>query len=324
MNNLVPELLPNAIDQLANLLKAGGDPLRLEIIRILANDSFGVMELADIFGIKQSGISHHLKVLSQAELLTTRREGNSIFYRRSSLSDSFLFNELKHSLFEAADQIDLSQNIIEGIEKVFVKRAEISQAFFSHHAMQLQEQQELIAAFNVYGKHVETLINHVAFIDKQHALEIGPGSGEFLEYLATQFDSVIALDNNRSLLEEAQKNNSRAPNILFEHGDSTYCKNQEGIFSCVVANMVLHHTPSPIQIFEDVAFALKKGGSFIVCDLTQHDQDWARQACGDQWLGFEPSQLTEWAEKFQLSSGQSEYFALRNGFQIQIRQFIKS
>ena len=83
MNLRVPSIRPDDCDELAALCKAGGDPLRLNVLRALANDSFGVLELAQIFGIGQSGMSHHLKVLAQAELVATRREGNAIFYRRA-------------------------------------------------------------------------------------------------------------------------------------------------------------------------------------------------------------------------------------------------
>src|SRR5690606_40551176 len=82
-----PLATEKAIDQLAALLKAAGDPLRLDILRVLAQDSFGVLELCQMFSAKQSGMSHHLKVLTNAGLLTSRREGNSIFYRRAYLTD---------------------------------------------------------------------------------------------------------------------------------------------------------------------------------------------------------------------------------------------
>ena len=80
-----PQIRYDASDQLAALCKAGGDALRLNVLRVLASDSFGVLELAQIFAIGQSGMSHHLKVLTQAGLLATRREGNAVFYRRLSL-----------------------------------------------------------------------------------------------------------------------------------------------------------------------------------------------------------------------------------------------
>ena len=70
---------------LAALCKASADSLRLQVLRVLREDSFGVSELCSIFDIRQPALSHHLKVLANAGLVATRREGNSIFYRRSEL-----------------------------------------------------------------------------------------------------------------------------------------------------------------------------------------------------------------------------------------------
>ena len=70
---------------LAALCKASSDPLRLQVLRVLHKASFGVSELCSIFDIRQPALSHHLKVLANAGLVATRREGNSIFYRRSEL-----------------------------------------------------------------------------------------------------------------------------------------------------------------------------------------------------------------------------------------------
>ena len=48
MNMRVPQLRFEPADELAALCKAGGDPLRLNVLRALANDSFGVLELAGL------------------------------------------------------------------------------------------------------------------------------------------------------------------------------------------------------------------------------------------------------------------------------------
>ena len=66
---------------LATLLKAASDELRLRIMRVLAHDSFSVSELCTIFDLRQSALSHHLKVLIEAGLLSRRKEGTAIFYR---------------------------------------------------------------------------------------------------------------------------------------------------------------------------------------------------------------------------------------------------
>ncbi len=50
----MPQIRFNDSDQLAALCKAGGDALRLNVLRVLCSDSFGVLELAQIFAIGQS------------------------------------------------------------------------------------------------------------------------------------------------------------------------------------------------------------------------------------------------------------------------------
>ena len=76
MNAQAPDA-PEITDHLAGFLKAAGDPLRLQVLQVLGQNSFGVLELCDIMAMKQSGMSHHLKVLAQGGLVEKRREGNS-------------------------------------------------------------------------------------------------------------------------------------------------------------------------------------------------------------------------------------------------------
>ena len=88
--------------------------------------------------------------------------------------------------------------------------------------------------------------------------------------------------------------------------------------------MVLHHTPSPASVLQNLAEALRPGGVLLVTDLCAHDQAWVREACGDLWLGFAPEDLADWAESAGLSEGASLYLALRNGFRVQLRAFHQS
>ena len=85
--------------------------------------------------------------------------------------------------------------------------------------------------------------------------------------------------------------------------------------------MVLHHTPDPGQVLRDVAGCLTPGGVVLVTDLCRHDQAWARENCGDLWLGFDPGDLAQWATAAGLTDIASSYLAQRNGFQIQVRLF---
>ncbi len=55
--------------------KALGEPTRLRIIRLLAQEELCVCELEEILKMSQPRISQHLRVLKQARLVTERREG---------------------------------------------------------------------------------------------------------------------------------------------------------------------------------------------------------------------------------------------------------
>lgn len=317
--------LETPLSPLANLLKAAGDPLRLEILRVLSQDSYGVLELCRIFSIKQSGMSHHLKVLANAGLLSSRREANSIFYRRAYLSPDHPFASLQQQLFASLDLLPIAEHLRAPIIELQQERSQAAQQFFSENADKFRAQQDLIASYPVYAEQMTQLLNNTALRDKKLALEVGPGEGEFLAVLAQQFNQVVALDNAANMLEKAKKfaQDNHLRNIEFIHGDTQSLPGHKVLADCILVNMVLHHTPSPADIFQDLSRALAPAGALLICDLCRHEQDWARDACGDLWQGFDPQDFSRWAKAAGLEEGQSVYFALRNGFQIQLRQFFK-
>ncbi|GAA5315831.1 MAG: metalloregulator ArsR/SmtB family transcription factor [Candidatus Pelagadaptatus aseana] len=309
--------------ELAALLKAAGDPLRLDILRLLGRDSLGVMELSRIFDVKQSGMSHHLKVLANANLVVSRREGNSIFYRRAL--PQFQHQELIKALFDSVDLQPLSADNQIGLGKIQEERAQASRDFFANNAEKFREQQDLIASYPAYAEAALEMLDSTPLSARQAALEIGPGEGQFLKPLSNRFEQVIALDNSASMLQQAKNfcHKEQLQNIEFIHGDTRAATEQHLKVDCIVLNMVLHHTPSPASILLDASTLLNPGGAVVMTDLCHHDQQWAKEACGDLWLGLDPDDLSNWARQAGLTEGESQYIALRNGFQIQFRQFFK-
>lgn len=324
MNSEPASAAPPETDQIALICKAAGDPLRVDILRTLATDSYGVLELSRVFEVKQSGMSHHLKVLANAGLVTSRREGNSIFYRRAQVGAQDPYRTIKHGLFASLDTPLLSQGVQTRLAEVHAERARASQQFFIENADKFREQQDLIASFPVYAQQVSELLQQTPVPEKMQALEVGPGQGEFLPELAKRFQQVLGLDSSAAMLTRAGEHCAGYDNLTLINGDTGYLIEVPEQFDCAVMNMVLHHTPSPRQLFVDISGALKKDAALLVTELCRHDQTWVTEACGDIWLGFEPGDLSMWAEETGLREGQSMYFALRNGFQIQVRQFFKN
>jgi ArsR family transcriptional regulator, arsenate/arsenite/antimonite-responsive transcriptional repressor len=71
-------------DQIAPLLKALADPVRLRLISLVASHPGGeacVCDLNDAFDLSQPTISHHLKVLHDAGLLDREKRGVWVYYR---------------------------------------------------------------------------------------------------------------------------------------------------------------------------------------------------------------------------------------------------
>lgn len=304
--------------------KASADKLRLDILRILSHDSFGVLELCSIFDSKQSGMSHHLKILANAGLVTTRREGNSIFYRRAHRNGHASLNKLQQALLTTIDRQPMPARLQQKVTAVQLERASSSEQFFSENADKFRQQQEQIAAYTLYGLNaIELISNHISA--NSSVLEVGPGEGAFLAELAPRFQQVYALDNSRPMLDKAETFASQhgLSNINFIHDDTKADRLQDLQVDCAVVNMVLHHIPSPAEIFLDLAKLLAPQGQLFITDLCSHDQSWVRESCGDLWLGFDPEDLTEWAANAGFKTGESMYLAQRNGFRVQIRQFIK-
>lgn len=312
---------PSSSDLLASLCKAGGDSLRLHILRALANDSFGVLELAKIFATGQSGISHHLKVLAQAGLVATRREGNAIFYRRALASAEAFGGRLHAALLEEVDNLQLQAEVEGRIGAVHAQRAAASRDFFARMASSFQAQQDLIAGLPQYRDSLLSLLDSLSFAEGASALEIGPGDGSFLPELACRFARVTAVDNSPEMLEIARQfcASKGLDNVVLELADALQgCALSA---DCVVLNMVLHHFAAPAEAIKSLADRVNPGGSLLITELCSHNQNWAREACGDLWLGFEQDDLARWASNAGLLPEDSVYLGLRNGFQIQVRQF---
>ena len=304
------------------LCKAAGDPLRMQILKVLQQNAYGVLELCAVFGIRQPAMSHHLKILSSASLVATRREGTSIFYRRSELHPNSDLQTLLDSLFRSIDLAVLDLVYTQRLALINTERSAASVTFFNQNADRFEQNQDLIASWSDYGESIEEFLPKHAS-GRQSALEIGPGYGHFLKALSTLFADVTALDNSEEMLDQCK---SRAiaqglDNVAFLLGDTGNAVALANKFDCVSLNMVLHHNPTPAEIINDCAALLNTNGTLMITDLCAHDQEWAKKSCGDIWLGFEPEEITRWARAADLTEGNSLYLSQRNGFRIQLRQF---
>ncbi|MFJ9041802.1 ArsR/SmtB family transcription factor [Streptomyces sp. NPDC102406] len=70
-------------ETVARMFKALGDPVRLRLFSAVASHEGGeacVCDISDV-GVSQPTVSHHLKKLKEAGLLTSERRGTWVYYR---------------------------------------------------------------------------------------------------------------------------------------------------------------------------------------------------------------------------------------------------
>ncbi len=77
-----PDLEPGEAERMATIAKALGDPVRLQLVDVLRKHAgkVCVCELVALFELSQSTVSHHLKVLRNAGIVGSERQGLWAYY----------------------------------------------------------------------------------------------------------------------------------------------------------------------------------------------------------------------------------------------------
>jgi ArsR family transcriptional regulator len=77
-----PKLSAADVEATARLFKALGDPARVRIVNLLAttDEAVCVCELMGPLGLSQPTVSHHLKKLTEAGLLSREQRGTWAYY----------------------------------------------------------------------------------------------------------------------------------------------------------------------------------------------------------------------------------------------------
>lgn len=84
----------------AALCQTLANPVRLRILSALTDGEKSVNQLVELIGAPQANISQHLAVLRERNIVTTRREGVSIYYSIANPKIIKACNIIREILFE--------------------------------------------------------------------------------------------------------------------------------------------------------------------------------------------------------------------------------
>lgn len=285
------------------ILKALADETRLRIMSVLLDQEFNVNEIMKLFGMIQSRISRHLKILADCGLLDSRRDGLWAFYTASD-EGRRVFSGLNLLVSEeprfARDKTKAKQLVADRKKK--------TARFFDNMAEDWDSmKREIIGDFEL-GRIITDRAKPCGV-----SADLGCGTGDLLPVLANKSESVIGVDNSPKMLEEAKKRFDGRKKISLRIGELEHLPLRDGEAELAVLNMSLHHLQSPYEVLTEAGRILAAGGRLVLSDLEKHGNEEMRTRYGDRWLGFNTGELENWLEGAGFSVEETEKFPLKKG-----------
>ena len=65
----------------AELFRAFSDTSRVRILSAIVEQEINISALAEMVGVTESAVSHHMRGLRQMHLVNSRRDGKEVYYR---------------------------------------------------------------------------------------------------------------------------------------------------------------------------------------------------------------------------------------------------
>lgn len=275
--------------RLLSALKAVSDETRVRILHILSFGAFSVNEVVEILEMGQSRISRHLKILTEAGLIQTRREGSLVY---SYLPESLVpfCTELTNLILSYKEDLPGRERDQKQVSIILENREKKSKGFFDRIAGDWESLQEEILHPKVYRSWIlENLPNQLHEI-----IDLGCGPGGLIPYLLPKAKRVLGVDSSPKMIEAAKAAFGNNESVKLFTAQLESLPMPDNSSEAVVGSMVLHHISHPPAVIEEVARVLKTDGIFCLVDLVKHNQEMMRDNFADLWLGFEPELLESW------------------------------
>lgn len=262
------------------------DATRCRMLALLERHELTVSELCTVLQLPQSTVSRHLKMLADADWVSSRRDGTSRYYALAldgtggARTQIWALTRPQVTGRAGADQDERR------LSKVLAGRREASEKFFATSAGQWDHlRDELFGAGFIPVAMLALLPSHWVVGD------LGCGTGTMLPRLAPHVARVVGVDASDEMLAAASTRVCELPNVELRQGSLERLPIDPASLDAAMFMLVLHHLPSPAAALEEAARAIKPGGRVLIVDMTPHEHEEYRQKMGHVWLGFSEDQM---------------------------------
>jgi SAM-dependent methyltransferase len=266
-----------------------GDEARLRLLRVLDKDRFNVKELTGILGLAQSGVSRHLGLLKESDLVVEERDGAYSFYRLSpgvrDTSTAPLWPLLQAQFQAAANSAAVKADEARLQEVLRLRREN-----FEHVGPDTRDGRQLVPgrSWAAWSRALGMLLPPLEVAD------LGCGEGYLTVETARWAKHVTAVDRSAGVLTRAKALAARKKlsNITWKKGELEQLPIENASVDVALLSQALHHAGEPGAALAEAARVLRPGGRLLILDLRPHDETWVREKLGDRWFGFSDDHLS--------------------------------
>ena len=95
---------------LADIFKQLGDSSRIRIFWILCHCEECVINVSSMVEMSSPAVSHHLKLLKQSGLITSRRSGKEVYYKAADTEQAQLLHRMIEQILQIACPLPHEEN----------------------------------------------------------------------------------------------------------------------------------------------------------------------------------------------------------------------
>jgi ubiquinone/menaquinone biosynthesis C-methylase UbiE len=279
------------MDELLAGLKAIAEITRIRILFALAHGELNVSELTYILGQSQPRVSRHLKVMTDAALISRHKEGNWVLFR---LGEQGLGSALSRAIVDMlpGSEALLAEDLAR-FEDIRSKRQDRASTYFAANAVNWEKLRNL----HVLEADVEAEILDLAGTARIGSLaDLGTGTGRMLELFSGRAQNLIGLDLSLDMLAIARASLQQKGirNAQVRQADIYALPLSDMTADLVIIHQVLHFLDDPQKALIEARRILAPHGRILVVDFAPHQMDELREQHAHRRLGIAAEQMTHW------------------------------
>lgn len=261
------------------------DPTRLRLLRALERRELSVLELCEVVALPQSTVSRHLKALSAASWVGSRRNGTQSLYAWAADAAA---GARKLWALARAELEGWPVAVQDGkrLEAVLARR-DGARRFFAGAAGAWDELRA-----RVYGRAFGTEAMLALLPRSWTVADLGCGTGALTAALAPRVRRVVGVDRSAAMLQAARRRTEGLGNVELHEAELAELPLPAASCDAALLVLVLAYQEDPGPTLAEAHRILRAGGRLVVVDAARHADETLRRRIGQVHPGFEPDDLS--------------------------------